>query len=171
MLPIATGRLLIRELTPADAPFILTLLNEPAFHRYIGDKGVRDLAGAERYLREGPLTMYARHGFGLWLVTLKGDHTPIGLCGPLKRDSLDHPDLGFALLACHCGRGYAFEAASAALAHARGTLMLDTILAVTALENPSSIKLLGKLGFRFVRMIDLPGYTEPSRLFASPGPV
>jgi len=163
---LAIGRLLIRELTLADAPFILELLNEPAFHLYIGDKGVRDLAGAERYLREGPLAMYERHGFGLRLVTVK-DGTPVGMCGLLKRDALDHPDLGFAFLARHTGRGYAFEAASAILDHARHALKLGRILAVTAQENPASIKLLGKLGFRFDRMIDLPGYAEPSRLYAT----
>jgi [ribosomal protein S5]-alanine N-acetyltransferase len=161
---LETERLVLRELTPADAPFILELLNEPAYHRYIGDKGVRDLAGAEKYLREGPMASYARNGFGLWLVSLK-DGTPIGMCGPIRRDTLEHPDLGFALLARFAGQGYAHEAASAVLAHARSVLKLGAILAITAPENPPSIKLLGKLGFRFERMIALPGYAEPSRLF------
>lgn len=165
MISLETERLTIRELTLDDAGFILELLNEPAFHRYIGDKGVRDLAGAIGYLRDGPLAMYARHGFGLWLVALKDDGKPIGMCGLLKRDLLDHPDLGFALQARFTGQGYAYEAASAVLAHTRNALKLGPILAITAPENPSSIKLLGKLGFRFDRMIELPGYTEPSRLF------
>jgi [ribosomal protein S5]-alanine N-acetyltransferase len=164
--PIATLRLIVRELTLDDAPFILELLNEPAFHRYIGDKGVRSLDGARHYLTTGPLASYAKHGFGLWLVALKDGDTPIGLCGPLRRDTLEHADLGFALLARHSGQGYAREAACAVLAYSRDVLQLDPILAVTAQENPASIKLLGKLGFQFERMIDLPGYTEPSRLFA-----
>jgi ribosomal-protein-alanine N-acetyltransferase len=163
--PLPTNRLFVRDLALDDAPFILELLNEPAFHLYIGDKGVRDLADAERYLREGPLAMYERHGFGLRLVTLK-DGAPVGMCGLLKREALDHPDLGFAFLARHTGRGYAFEAASAAIAHAWAVLKLDPILAVTAQQNPPSISLLGKLGFRFDRMINLPGYAEPSRLYA-----
>lgn len=162
---LETERLLVRELTPDDAAFILELINEPAYHRYIGDKGVRDLAGAEKYLREGPMAMYAKHGFGLWRVSRKHDDTPIGMCGPLQRVGLDHPDLGFALLARFAGQGYAFEAASAILAHVRNVLGLDVLLAITAPENPPSIKLLGKLGFQFERMIDLPGYTGPSRLF------
>ncbi|HEY8996141.1 MAG TPA: GNAT family N-acetyltransferase [Lacunisphaera sp.] len=162
---LETERLLVREFTPEDAPFILELLNEPAFIRFIADKGVRDLAGAGRYLRNGPFASYARHGFGLWQVALKDGGIPVGMCGLLRRDTLEHPDLGFAFLARHTGKGYAFEAASAALVHARSVLKLGPILALTAAENPSSIKLLGKLGFRFERMIDLPGYTEPSRLF------
>jgi ribosomal-protein-alanine N-acetyltransferase len=161
---VQTPRTVLRELTLSDAAFILELLNEPAYHRYIGDRGVRDVAGAEKYLREGPMTSYAKNGYGLWLVALK-DGTPIGMCGPIRRDTLEHPDLGFALLARFGGQGYAHEAASAVLAHARSALKLGTLLAITAPENPPSIKLLGKLGFRFERMIELPGYGEPSRLF------
>lgn len=161
---LETQRLVIRELTLSDAAFILELINEPAYHRYIGDRGVRDLAGTEKYLREGPMASYAKNGFGLWLVALK-DGTPIGMCGPIRRDTLEHPDLGFALLARFAGRGYAHEAAVAVLVHARSVLKLGPILAITAPENPASIKLLGKLGFRFERMINLPGYAEPSRLF------
>ena len=166
MIILETERLVVRELSLDDAAFVLELLNEPAFHRYIGDKGVRDLAGAEKYIREGPQASYAKHGHGLWLVALKDGGTPVGMCGLLKRDYLDHPDLGYALLARHGGQGYASEAASATLAHARSGLKLGTILAVTAQENPASIRLLSKLGFKFDRMITTPGQAEPSRLFS-----
>jgi ribosomal-protein-alanine N-acetyltransferase len=162
---LETDRLVLRELTPADAAFILELLNEPAFITFIGDKGVRDFPGAVKYIRTGPMASSARNGFGLWRVALKADDTPIGICGLLKRDTLDHPDLGYALLARHGGKGYAFEAASAVLIHGRTVLKLGSVLAVTAQENPASISLLQKLGFKFERMVDMPGYAEPSRLF------
>jgi ribosomal-protein-alanine N-acetyltransferase len=161
---LKTERLVLRELILADAALILELLNEQAFIEFIGDKGVRDLAGAENYLREGPLASYAKHGFGLWCVTLK-DGTPLGMCGLLKRDFLNHPDLGYALLARFTGRGYAHEAAAAVMQHARGHLKLTNLHAITAIGNPASIKLLGKLGFAFVEFIQQPGYEEPSRLF------
>lgn len=166
---VETDRLLVRALTLADAPFILELLNEPAFHQYIGDKGVRDVAGAEKYLREGPLAMYARHGFGLWLVVLKTTGEPLGMCGLLQRDYLPDPDLGFALLQRHTGRGYAHESAAAVLRHGQETLKLPRILAITAMENPPSVGLLQKLGFRFQKMTDLPGFAAPSRLFKLEG--
>ena len=116
---LATERLGIREFTFTDAAFVMELLNEPAFIEFIGDKGVRDIAGAEKYLREGPLASYARHGFGLWCVARRTDGLPFGSCGLLKRDFLDHPDLGYAFLARHHGQGYAHEAATAVLRHAR----------------------------------------------------
>ena len=162
---VETERLIVRELTLADAPFVLELLNEPAFHQYIGDKGVRDIAGAEKYLREGPLAMYARHGFGLWLLAPKHGGEPVGICGLLQRDYLPAPDLGFALLARHTGLGYAHEAAVAVLRHGRETLKLPRLLAITAAENPASVGLLQKLGFRFQEMTQLPGFAAPSRLF------
>jgi [ribosomal protein S5]-alanine N-acetyltransferase len=162
---LQTARLVIREFMLRDAAFILELLNEPAFIEFIGDKGVRDVVAAERYLREGPLASYA-HGFGLWLVALP-DGTPLGMCGLLKRDFLDHPDLGFAFLARHRGHGYGHEAASAVLRHAHDQLNLPTLHAITAFRNPDSVKLLGKLGFSFVKFIERPGYAEPGRLFVA----
>ena len=111
---LETDRLDLRWLEAGDAPFILKLLNERAFLEFIGDKGVRNLADARGYIKEGPGASYAEHGFGLNCVTLKKG-TAIGICGLLKRPALDDPDLGFAFLEDYWGRGYAYEAAKAAL--------------------------------------------------------
>ena len=128
-------RLVLREFEPGDAAFVLELVNEPPFREFIGDKGVRSLEGARAYLRDGPLASYARHGFGLWLVERRGGGEALGMCGLLKRDALPDPDIGFAFLERHWGRGYAFEAASAVLAHARDALRLPRVVAVTAVGN------------------------------------
>src|SRR5262245_572037 len=102
MLVCESNRLRVRYLDPAvDAPFILKLLNEPSFLENIGDRGVRTLDDAKRYMTEGPLASYARHGFGLFCVELKElargtEAVPIGMCGLLKRDWLPDPDVGFA---------------------------------------------------------------------------
>src|SRR5690349_10085825 len=98
MIVMNTGRLVLRQFSLDDAPFILRLLNEPSFVQHIADKGVRDLEGARGYLREGPMASYERHGFGLWLVSLAGGDTAIGMAGLLKRDYLDHMDIGYAFL-------------------------------------------------------------------------
>lgn len=144
---IATARLLIRPLATTDAPFILRLVTQMSWLHFIGDKGVHDLASAERYLREGPMAMQARHGFALQLVTLRDGGTPIGMCGLLKRDSLPAPDLGFAPLDEYAGHGYAFEAASAIMYVARGTLGLARVLAIATPDNERSAALLARLGF------------------------
>jgi RimJ/RimL family protein N-acetyltransferase len=143
-----TERLLIRPLTPGDAPFIQRLLNEPSFLQHIGDKGVRTEEDAVAYLENGPMASYARHGHGLMAVMLKATGEPIGMCGLLKRDTLDLPDLGYAFLPEAWGRGYALEAGRAAMDQARR----DRILAIVSQDNEASIKLLLKLGFEFVRL-------------------
>ncbi len=149
---LETERLALRRLTTDDAEFILELLNEPSFLKYIGDKGVRTRADACRYIETGPMASYERFGFGLYRVELKDGREPIGICGLLKRDSLPDADIGFALLPRYWSKGYAFESASAVLAHARDTLGLQRVLAITSPDNVASIGLLESLGFRFERM-------------------
>ena len=160
-----TQRLLLRQLELDDAAFILELLNEPSFLANIGDKGVRDLAGARQYISLGPRASYAEHGFGLFLVQLKADATPMGICGLIKREGLDAPDIGYAFLPRFWSQGYAIEAASAVMIYAQETLGLSRIVAITAPENHASIRVLNKLGLRFDRMIQLPGAATESRLF------
>jgi len=155
MQPIQTPRLALHELVEDDAAFILELVNDPSWLRHIGDKGVRDLDGARAYIANGPQASYARFGFGLWRVDLKDTGTPIGLCGLLKRDTLDDVDIGYAFLPRFVGQGYAFEAAEATWRHARETLELPRLVAIVSPENHASIKLLEKLGLRFETLLKL----------------
>ena len=164
---LSSDRLFIRPITLDDAPFILTLLNEPSFLRYIGDKQVRNLEDARQYILNGPIASYERHGFGLCLMELRESHTAVGMCGILKRDELPDPDLGFALLPDFWNKGLAFEAATAVLNDARERLKLDRILAITSLDNDASINLLERLGFKFERVIELSADREPVKLFAN----
>jgi [ribosomal protein S5]-alanine N-acetyltransferase len=162
---IETQRLELRHVALADAPFIVELLNEPGWLRYIGDKGVSSVEDAHRYLRAGPLDMYERLGFGLYLVERKRDFTPIGLCGLIKRDTLEHVDIGFAFSASVTGQGYAIEAATATLAHAKD-LGLQRLMAITTTDNYASQKLLRKLGMRFEREIRFKEGSESLHLYS-----
>jgi ribosomal-protein-alanine N-acetyltransferase len=162
---LSTERLELREFTADDAEFVLRLVNDPAFLRYIGDRGVRTPDDARRYIADGPAAGYARDGHGLMRVVRKSDGAGVGMCGVLKRDSLPDPDLGFSFLPEYWSQGYALEAARAVMGHAREVLGLGRILAITTKDNEPSIRLLGKLGFRFDRMIPLAA--EELRLFVS----
>jgi RimJ/RimL family protein N-acetyltransferase len=148
---LETARVRLRELSPGDAPFILELLNESAFLRYIGDKRVRTHDDARRYIVTEPIATYEEHGFGLYLVERKEDGVPIGICGLLKRAWLDAPDLGFAFLSRFTSKGYGYESAAAVLSMARRTWDLARVYAITSPDNTVSIGLLGKLGFVFER--------------------
>ena len=166
---IETDRLILRRLNAEDAPFILELLNDPGWLRFIGDKGVKTLDDARSYIRNGPADMYARLGHGLYLASLKDGGAPIGLCGLIKRDGLDDVDIGFAFLPQYRGRGYAFEAAAATLAYGRNTLGLKRIVAIAAPDNEASARLLEQIGLRDAGRIQLAHREQPLRLFATAG--
>jgi RimJ/RimL family protein N-acetyltransferase len=148
-----TGRLRLRELSTGDAAFIFELLNEPAWLRFIGDKGVRTLEDARKYVEEGPVASYRKNGFGLYAVDLKETAVPIGICGLVRRETLDDVDLGFALLERFQGRGYGRESAAAVVELGRTRFGLARLVAVTTPENVRSIRLLEHLGFAFERRV------------------
>lgn len=153
MLITETTRLRLEKLDLPDAPFILELLNQPEWLRFIGDRGVHNLDDARGYIRNGPQKNYDKLGYGLFKISLISSGEPLGMCGLLKRDYLDAPDIGFAFLSEHTGKGYALEAAKATLDWARETLNIKEVLAITLPENERSIALLKKLGMSFVRMV------------------
>ncbi len=166
MIVLETDRLVLRHLTLNDAPFIVELLNEPSFLRFIGDRGVRSQQDARQYILHGPIASYKKNGFGLWLAFLKETGDPIGMCGLLKRDTLKDPDVGFAFLPAYWRQGYAFESASAVLKHGSESLGLKRIVAITSLDNVASIGALEKLGLKFEAIIRLDGDNRDVRLFA-----
>jgi len=148
MIIIETERLILEEASINDAPFFLKLLNTPTWIEYIGDRGVRSIEDAEKYIQKSFIQSYKDNGFGLYKLLMKSENTPIGTCGIIKRSNLEHPDIGFALLPEYAGQGYGFEAASATIEYARSVLQLETILGITVEENQSSRKLLEKIGLK-----------------------
>lgn len=165
---IESARLSLRELVLQDAHFILRLLNEPAFLRFIGDKGVRTLADARDYISKGPMDSYRRHGFGLYLTSLRHCGTPIGVCGLVKRDTLADVDVGFAFLSSHWSKGYAAESAAAVLAYGTETLGIKRIVALTAPDNYGSIAVLDKVGLTLEGRIRLVKDAPELDLFGPP---
>jgi RimJ/RimL family protein N-acetyltransferase len=146
-----TPRLRLREFTEDDAAFILELVNEPAWLRFIGDRNVHSLEDARGYIARGPVASYTKRGFGLWAVDLRETGERLGICGLIRRDSLPHADLGFAFLACHRGHGYAREAAAATVALAHERFGLTRLLAITDPDNTASRAVLEHVGFTFER--------------------
>jgi RimJ/RimL family protein N-acetyltransferase len=164
---LETERLILRWLSASDAAFILELVNEPSWLQYIGDRGVKTLEDAQNYIEKGPLEMYGRLGFGLNRVELKGSDEPIGICGLIKRESLEDVDIGFAFLPRFWGKGYAFESVSATMNHGKKVLGLSRLVAITSQDNHPSGKLLEKLGFRFERLVRLTTDNEELKLYAT----
>ena len=163
---IETERLLLRHITGDDAEFIFELVNEPGWIQNIGDRGVRTIDDARRFIADRLAASYERFGFGLYLVELKETGAPAGMCGLVKRDSLEDVDIGFAFLERFWSKGYAFESASAVMDYAQNALGLKRIAAIVSPGNPGSIKVLKKIGMDFERMIKMPGEEEEIKFFA-----
>jgi len=162
---LATERLVLRRITLDDAEFMLTIWNDPAFVQHVGDRGVRTVEQAHDALKTGALKLYADHDYGPFAMVLKSNGANIGVCGLFKRDNLDHPDIGFSVLPDYCGKGFAGEAASAVLDHARDDLGLHELTAIVSRGNAPSIGLIEKLGLSFARMITMPGDDEAICLY------
>lgn len=164
---LETERIFLREIVESDAEFILDLLNQPSFIKYIGDRNVRTIEQSREFIENRYRKSYRDFGYGLYTVELKETNTPIGICGFVKRDSLPDADIGFAFLPQFCGKGYALESANAVMKYGRDVLNLKRVLAITSQDNESSGRLLEKVGFKFENLIKTPADDEELKLFSS----
>lgn len=165
--PVATTeRLTLRRLVEDDAPFMLELLNDDAFVRYIGDRGVRTIDEARAYIRDRTIAPYEQLGYGMYLVERRSDGAALGICGLVKRETLDHADIGFAFLPTARGGGYALESAQAVLEHAHADFGIERLLAIVSPENAPSVRLLERLGFAFERTTRVTPDAPEVRLFS-----
>jgi RimJ/RimL family protein N-acetyltransferase len=158
---IKTERLVIREAQEEDATFIFKLLNNPTWIKFIGERNINNLDDAKMYIQNSLINSYRQNGFGMYLVEEQSSGKKMGLCGLLKREELDHVDIGFAILPEYAGKGYTFEAARIIIEKCP----FATIYGITSQDNIASRKLLEKLGMRHVRNFQFGDYKEKSLLF------
>ena len=163
---LETERLSLRKLNLDDAGFIVELLNEPAFVRFIGDRNIKTLEDARAYLTKGPLTSYERFGFGLWLAQLKASGEALGMCGLVKRESLADIDIGYAFFERFWLKGYASESAAAVKTYGMQVLGIKRLVAIADPDNIGSIRVLEKIGLKYERLIRLAGEDKALKLFA-----
>ena len=163
---LETERLALRTIEESDAPFYLNLLNTRQFKDNIGDRGVRTLAAARDSIAGGPVAMQAALGHSIYLVELKESGAAIGMCGLIKRVTLDDVDLGYAFLPQYFGQGYGLEAAAAVVEHARNVLHMRRLVAITSPGNVASIALLTKVGMRLEKLVHLHPDDTGTRLYA-----
>ena len=169
---LRTDRLTLRWLTLDDAGLMLAVWNDPAFVRFVGDRGIRTVEQAQQTMRERVLSQYENRGFGPYRVALaNAEDTPVGICGLFCREHLDDVDIGFALLPEFRGKGYAFEAAQSVTAHAGGVLGLDRLTAIVSPDNVASVRLIGKVGMEFERMHRMPDEDHDVAIYSMALPV
>ena len=162
-----TERLILRQFTTDDAQFIFELLNEPSWIQNIGDRHIRTLDDARAYIVNGPWKSYEKNGFGLWAIVLKETNEMIGMCGLIRRDTLEDVDIGYALLPRFWAKGYAVEAAQAAKDYAREVLGLKRLVAIVDPLNEGSIRVIEKIGLRYEKMVRLSADDIDLKLFGA----
>ena len=163
---LETERLRLDWLTLDDVPLMLAIWNDPAFMTHVGDRGIRTPEQAEQALRDSAFATYKDFAYGPFRVTRKEDGVAMGVCGLYKRDYLDDPDIGFALLPDYCGSGYGWESALAVRDHARDDLGLKRVTAIVSPANRPSIGLIEKLGFHHERNFVAPDDEHECSLYA-----
>ena len=163
---VSTERLRLFELGLDDAPLMLAVWNDPAFIRNVADRGIRTESAARDALAAGALRMYAEFGYGPYGMALRSNNESIGICGLFRREGLEDTDIGYAVLPDWCGQGYAYEAATAVVAHARHALGLTRLTAIVSPNNVPSIKLTEKLGLRYEKTILMPGDGDEVNIYA-----
>jgi RimJ/RimL family protein N-acetyltransferase len=162
---VRTERLRLRTAPPEDTVFYHALVNDPAFIEHIGDRGIRTLDDARQALQAGPVAMQEARGHSLYVVELNACGTPVGMCGLIKRDTLDEIDIGYAYLPDWRGQGYAYEAARAVLDYAP-TIGIRKLVAIVSPNNQASNGLLRKLGLEFVEFRHLVPGDAGSNLYS-----
>ena len=151
MTPILqTERLLLREMTEADADNVYLLNRCPSVTRYLGEPTLASADEALEILRTRILPQYHEHGVGRWAVLLRDSAAFIGWCGLRYLPDEAAYDLGYRFHPSAWGKGYATEAAQAVLQLAATRLPGKKIIGKAMLENRASIRVLEKLGLRLV---------------------
>ena len=162
---IRTKRLTLSKFTINDAPFFYNLVNDPDWIKYIGDRNIKTIIDAEEYLKKNIIPSYEKFGFGFYVVRLTEEKTPIGMCGLIKRDWMDYVEIGYAFLTQFRGKGYAIESSIATKKYAKEKLEIDSLAAITDVENEKSGNLLNRLGFKFSKLISYPGEDKKCKLY------
>ncbi|HEY2725593.1 MAG TPA: GNAT family N-acetyltransferase [Parafilimonas sp.] len=152
-LEYSTQRLLLNLISEHDHDFIFSLVNSKGWLQFIGDRNVHSKEDSINYIKRIKNTPDLFY----WVVRLKDSKTSIGIISFLKRNFLEHFDIGFAFLPEFNGHGYAFEATKKILSVVSKKNEYSHILATTIPQNISSIKLLTKLGFHFEKEIKVQG--------------
>ncbi len=150
---ITTKRLYLREANLDDAKFIFELLNSEGWLDNIGDRGIRTIEDAKKYITNKLLPDYGKNNIAMFVMEKKEDGVPIGTCGLIKRPQLEDVDIGFAMLEKFGKKGFAYEAAKATLKMAINEIKIKRIVGITTLENKNSQRLLEKIGLSFEKMV------------------
>ena len=156
-LSLDTSRLRLRQFAEADLDDYAALCADAEVMRYVSDRGPLSREDAWRQLAM-LVGHWALRGYGMWAVEELGSGAFVGRVGLHYPEGWPEPEIGWALARGFWGRGYAFEAATAALHTAFTTLNWPRVVSLIAPANLRSIRLAERLGAHFERNIVVRGH-------------
>lgn len=145
-----TPRLLLRQFTEDDASLIYKLTCDPEILKYVHEQVLENEEQAKNIITNIILPQY-KLNLDRWAVHTKHDYEFIGWCGLKYIPGDDIIDLGYRFLKSAWGNGYATEAAQYTLIYGLRDLKIKTITARAHIDNIASIKVLEKIGMKFIR--------------------
>lgn len=147
---LETARLSLRHCTLDDLDDIAAIRADAEVMRFIGNGKPQSRAQVKELI-DDILAHWRSHGFGRWVVTLKGEKKVIGLCGLSFLEDTPEVELGYLLAKEYWGRGLASEIAEACLNYGFEEVRLDRIVAIAYPDNFASQKVMRKVGMRYVK--------------------
>jgi len=149
-----TPRLTLRPWELSDIDMLHELWTRPEVRRYLWDDITISRERAEETVRES-VAAAEREAIGCW-VALDKAGALVGFVGLIRRES-GEPELLYGLAPDCCGRGFATEAAHAALTYAFNALGATRVVAATDVPNAASVGVMERLGMRFMHRGTLNG--------------
>ena len=142
---LTTERLLLRGFAERDFESYAAMMADPEVTRHLGNGHA--LGRLEAWLQMAMFTgHWALRGFGVWAVEERATGSFVGRIGCFQPEGWPGFEIGYTLARPAWGRGYAREAAGAALGYARETLGRDRIISIIRPANAASIRVAVSLG-------------------------
>jgi [ribosomal protein S5]-alanine N-acetyltransferase len=155
---LETERLILRPISNDDLAATHRVFDDPAVRRYLWDDRPVSLEDTASVVQASARD-FSERGVGLFGVRLRGAEELVGLCGLRWEDGIGDMEIIYCLLPELWGRGLATEAAEACLRFAFEGARLERVMAGADEPNAASLRIIEKLGMRFVGRI-LPAAPE-----------
>jgi RimJ/RimL family protein N-acetyltransferase len=151
---LVTERLILRRWRDDDyAPFA-AICADPDVMEFIGDGSTRTPEQVADFIAHAEKA-WDDNGWGMFAVELRDRGELIGFTGLGRPDFMPEllpcAEIGWRFAKAHWGKGFATEAARAALAFARSLPSINGIVSICQIANPASVRIMEKIGLKFDR--------------------
>ncbi len=150
---LETERLVLRPIKADDVKTIFDCwMQDEDVSRYMCWKASSDINEANEFV-SFELGNLDKDSWNRWIIELKGTNEVIGTCLIFFNDEEENWDISYNLGKRYWGNGYTSEAMQTVMMYAKDVLKIQECIAVHAVENPASGRVMEKLGFRYEKEV------------------